>query len=188
MKIAGKTKKRIDKDFVEIIGAQLIATTFGLIGGIFLTSAADKLYLIPGLLVLIPGFLEMHGNILGSLAARLGTALHTRKISPELKNSPFIKENVFATVSLGIIVGLFLGLLAFLITKMVFGVVDVKIIFVAVFALILSLVIELPLTLISTFWFFRKGYDPDDVMGPYVTTSGDVISILSLLVALWVVL
>jgi len=44
--------------------------------------------------------------------------------------------------------------------------------------------IEIPLTLFTTFYLFRKGHDPNNIMGPFITSTGDVTSIISLLIAL----
>lgn len=41
----------------------------------------------PGLLVLIPGAIGMRGNIFGSFASRLSTALHIGIIDPKFNHS-----------------------------------------------------------------------------------------------------
>ena len=76
---------------------------------------------------------------------------------------------------------------AYFASGFIFHVSDVGIILVALIAGILSNIIEVPLTIIVTFWLFRHGHDPNNIMGPYVTTTGDIISILSLLVAVLIV-
>jgi cation transporter-like permease len=40
--------------------------------------------------------------------------------------------------------------------------------------------LEIPLTIYTTIWLFKHKFDPEDIMGPYVTTLGDIISILSI--------
>lgn len=47
--------------------------------------------------------------------------------------------------------------------------------------------IEIPLALFATFYLFRKGHDPNNVMGPLITSTGDVISIVSLLAAVAII-
>ena len=73
MRILGKTK--IEKDFLEISFSQLLSITGGVIAGTFLVSLIDNFGLISGLFILFPGLLELHGNIYGSLSARLGNLL-----------------------------------------------------------------------------------------------------------------
>lgn len=184
MKVLGKKREKIiDKDFFEISVSELISVTGGIIAGIFLLGLIDKLSLIPGLLILLPGFLEMHGNIAGSLAGRLSIALYTKKIKPKFKKSRFLTDNILATIFLVIIVSLVLGLVAYLAVYYFSNINDIRVLYIALFAAILTIILEMPITILSTFWLFRHKYDPDDIMGPYVTTLGDIISILSLFLA-----
>lgn len=189
MRVIGKTKKRfIDKDFSEILSAEFVSTTGGIIGGLLLITLLDKLYLLPGLLVILPGFLETHGNILGSLAARIGTALHTKRLKPKGEHSRYIKSNTYATILEAILSGIILGVIAYLITHLIFKVQSPYLILVSLLAVILAIAIEIPLVIAATFWLFKHGYDPDDMMGPYVTTLGDILGIASLLFAVAVLL
>ncbi|MEK6812831.1 MAG: magnesium transporter, partial [Nanoarchaeota archaeon] len=143
---------------------------------------------IPSLLILLPGYLEMHGNLLGSLAGRLSTALQLHKIPRRFSWNTFVHDNILATFVLGVIVAFVLGLLAYFLTWFIMGEATPAIIAIALIALIVSLLIEIPLTVAATYFSYHHGYDPDDVMGPYVTTLGDFIGILALLLTFWVVL
>ncbi len=184
MAILGKKREKvIDKDFFEISISELISVTGGIIAGVFLLSLIDKLSLIPGLLILLPGFLEMHGNITGSLAGRLSTALSRKKIKPKFTKSKFLIDNILATVFLVLVVSLVLGLVAYLAVYLFSNINDIRVLYIALFAAILTIILEIPITILSTFWLFRHKYDPDDIMGPYVTTLGDIISIISLFLA-----
>ena len=64
-----------DKDFKEILFSQSMAVIGGIIAGTLLALYTDKILLIPGMVILIPGFLEMRGNISGTLSARLSSGL-----------------------------------------------------------------------------------------------------------------
>jgi len=174
-------------EFKEIFTGEIISITGGLIGGTLLSTLENKLLLIPGLLILIPGFLEMRGNISGSLASRLSSALHLGKIEPRIKKERFVLENVAAAFFLALIVGFVLGVISMIGVYIIFKVVYFPIIYVGIIAAIISNLIEIPSTVFTTFWLFRKGYDPDNIMGPYVTTTGDIISLLALLIAVLVV-
>ena len=179
IRVLGKTKKR-DKDFYEILSAVTISVTIGILAGFLLTKFVDKLYLIPGLLIILPGFLETQGNIMGSLGARIGTSLNVGRVKKE--TTTFIKGNIIASIFLAIIVGFVLGLAGFLTTYLVFGIVDYNLLFIIPIACILAVIIEIPLVIWTSFWLFRKGYDPDDIVGPYVVAIGDVISVVSLFI------
>ena len=82
-----------DKDFKEILFSQSMAVIGGIIAGTLLALYTDKILLIPGMVILIPGFLEMRGNISGTLSARLssGLFLGVFKSSKE-KRFPFISN------------------------------------------------------------------------------------------------
>jgi mgtE-like transporter len=70
---------------------------------------------------------------------------------------------------------------------MLFGIYDYRIIGIALIAGLLSNLIEIPLTVLTTFWLFRHGHDPNNIMGPYVTTTGDISSIISIFVAVLII-
>jgi len=174
-------------DFKEIMTAEFISTTGGIFAGFLLGTYINKLDLIPGLFILLPGFLEMRGNISGSLSARLSAALFLNAIKPKLSKQRLLKGNVIATFILVFSLSTILGIIAYFISSIFFNVNNVSIIFVALIAGIISNLIEIPLTIVTTFWLYKRGYDPNNIMGPYVTTSGDIISVVSLLLALAIV-
>jgi mgtE-like transporter len=176
------------KDFLEILSGELIAVTGGLLAGLSLAIFKDKLLLIPGLFILLPGLLEMRGNISGSLAARIGSALHLGTLSANAKyNNKIIVRNIFASFLLVIFVSLVLGSLAYVATLIFFKIQFIEIIYISVFAAIFSNIILLPLTIKTSLWLYKKGHDPDNIMGPYITTIGDVVCILAILLAITIV-
>ncbi|PIN86846.1 hypothetical protein COV19_02470 [Candidatus Woesearchaeota archaeon CG10_big_fil_rev_8_21_14_0_10_44_13] len=174
-------------DFKEISAGQFVSITGGLIAGIILASIKDDLLLVPGLLILIPGFLEMKGNVNGSLASRLSSALHIGRIKPKIDNSPFIRENLLASLILVLLVGTVLGVASLAATYIYFHVFYIKIVYIAILTSLISDILSIPLTTVTCFWLFKKGYDPDNIMGPYVTTTGDIISLIALFLAAWVI-
>ncbi len=176
-----------DKSFKEIMTSQIALILCGLFTGTILAVYTDNLLLIPGMIVLLPGFLEMRGNISGSFASRLSSGLFLGVIKPKRYRTKIIKGNLIASFALVIIVSLLLGLMAFAFTYAVFHEATLSIIVIAVVAAIIANIIEIPLTLFTTFYFFRKGHDPNNIMGPFVTSTGDLSSIIALLIALVVV-
>lgn len=186
MKILGK--KRIDKDLVEISFSELLSVTGGIIGGVFLVGLLENFSLVAGLFILFPGLLEMHGNIYGSLSARLSNLLLLGKLNDKRERNYFIRQNIIASFFLVLFISFILGLISYLFIYLVFGVNNAIIIYVSVLSSILGSFVEVPLTIYTTFWFYRHKFDPEDVMGPYVTTLGDIISIVSLVVVIGVLI
>lgn len=176
-----------DKDFKEMFWAQIASTVGGLLAGFLLAVYTDKLLLLPGMLVLLPGFLEMRGNISGTLASRLSSGLFLEVINPRKPTTKIIKGNLIASFMLAIFISLVLGILAFLLTGLVLGIWNEKIVALSLIAGIIANLVEIPLTFLSTFYLFRRGIDPNNLMGPLLTSTGDVSSILALLIALWII-
>lgn len=176
-----------DTNFKEIFSSQIVSVFGGLIAGTFLAFYTDKLLLIPGMLILLPGFLEMRGNISGSFASRLSSGLFLGFIKPGKLKTGIIRGNLISSFLLAIIVSLSLGLIAFLINYVTLKTLTPEIIFLPLIAGIIANSIEIPLTLALTFYLFKKGHDPNNIIGPFVTSTGDITSILSLLVALLII-
>ena len=101
------------KDFREILSSQMVSIIGGLMAGIALAIYTDKLLLIPGMLIMLPGFLEMRGNISGSFASRLSSGLFLGVIKPGRIKTKIIKGNLLASFLLAILVSFALGLIAF---------------------------------------------------------------------------
>ena len=169
------------KQFEGEVFVEIISATGGIFAGSMLALSIGKIELLPGLLILLPGFLEMRGNISGSLSARLSAALFLKYTKPKIKNNFLLKENVISAVALALIVSFFLGAVAFLISYYIFGIYSLSIIYIAMIAGIISNLIEIPVTVLTTFWLFRHGHDPNNVMGPYLTALGDIVSVASIL-------
>ncbi|MBS3163614.1 magnesium transporter [Candidatus Woesearchaeota archaeon] len=175
------------EEFKEIFSSQLACIFGGLLIGTILAVYTDELLLIPGMLILIPGFLEMRGNISGAFASRLSSGLFLGVINPKHNNTKLIRGNLLASFFLAILVSLSLGLIAFGFNYIMLNILTPKIILIPLIAGIIVNAIEIPLTLFVTFYLFRKGHDPNNIMGPFITSTGDVTSIISLLIALVII-
>lgn len=173
-----------DKDFKEIFSSQIVSIIGGLFAGFILAIFTNKLLLIPGMLILIPGLLEMRGNISGSFASRLASGLFLGVIKPGNKKSKLINGNLVASFFLALIVSLALGVIAYLFNSIIFHIYMPKIILISLVSGVIANFIEIPLALSATFYLFRKGHDPNNIMGPFITSTGDIITILSLVIGM----
>lgn len=174
----------VNKDFRDIFMSQIVSLLVGLLAGTLLAVLAHRILLIPGIFIILPGFLGMRGNISGTFASRLSSGLFLKVINPKKTNTTIIKGNLWASFSLVVFVSLALGIIAFFFNLLVFHLSTPKIIVLPLLAGIIANAIEIPTTLFATMYLFRKGHDPDNIMGPFVTSTGDVTSIISLLIAL----
>ncbi|MEM0320291.1 MAG: hypothetical protein QXS67_02625, partial [Candidatus Nezhaarchaeales archaeon] len=66
---------------------QFVSLTINILAGIGLALMRGALEELPGMLIMIPAFLQMRGAIGGTLASRLSSALHMGIIEPRLKFS-----------------------------------------------------------------------------------------------------
>lgn len=180
-----KTSKLFDKGFKEIFSAQFFAIIGGLIAGVVLAVYTDKIFLVPGMLIILPGFMAMRGNISGTFASRISSGLFLKVISPKNTHTDLVKGNIRGSFTLGVIVSLILGVIAFLFNYFILNVLAPLIIFIPLLAGILSNLILTPLTFFATVYLFKKGHDPNNIIGPFVTTVGDVTSIISLLLVVF---
>lgn len=180
--------KIFDKDFKEIFSSQIATLLGGLISGTLLAIYTDKIFLLPGMLIIFPGFMEMRGNICGSLASRLtsGLFLGIIKSGSGIKTK-IIKGNLFASLFLVILISIVLGLSAFFINFFILQIYTPKIILIPLLAGLIANMIEIPITIFTTLYLYKNGHDPNNIMGPFVTTIGDITSILSLLIAISIV-
>jgi len=176
-----------DKTFKEILIFQIISILGGLIVGTILAVYTDKIFIIPSMLIIIPGILQMRENISGSFASRLSSGLFLKVIKPNKTQTKIIKGNLYASFFLAILTSLMIGLIAFFFNYLFTHTILFKIIMIPLIAGIIANTIEIPLTLFTTLYLFKKGYDPNNIMGPFVTSTGDIISILSILITMMII-
>jgi mgtE-like transporter len=170
----------------ESFFSEVLSISGGTIAGFFLASSAMQNVLrnFPGLLLMVPGFLGLRGNILGAVSARIGTGLHTGLIKPEITLRGDTAVNFVASLFLSTLVNTLIGAFAYLVS-VVLGVDAVlwKLMLVGAVSGALASVVVGPFTIVLTILVFRRGIDPDSVMGPLVTSVGDITAVICLFLA-----
>jgi mgtE-like transporter len=170
----------------ESFFSEVLSISGGTLAGLFLASSAMQHLLenFPGLLIMIPGFLGLRGNILGAVSARIGTGLHTGLIEPKITLKGDTAMNLVASLLLSMFVNTLIGVLTYFVS--VFLGMDAvlwKLIVVGALSGALASVIVGPFTIMLTILVFRRGIDPDSVMGPLVTSVGDITAVICLFLA-----
>jgi len=176
-----------DKDFNEILSGQILSLIGGLAAGILLAIYTDNLLLVPAMFILIPGFFELRGNISGSLSARISSGLFLGVIKPKISNSDLLRGNIVASFVLSILICALLGVLAFLVEYVIFHISFPEIILISVIAGLIANFVTIIFSVCLTFYLFNKGHDPNNIMGSFLTTVGDIASVLSLILAMVIV-
>lgn len=170
--------------FISLGGGIFAGTVLGTEGMV------DAFERIPGLLLLLPAFLATRGNVYGSLGARLASGLHQGLIEPLVQLERRLVNAVTASFINGISISIFIGVLSWAITSIIRPGADpslvmlVGIMFLA--GLLTSFVMIIGLVIL-VFAGYTRGVDPDNLVGPIVTTLGDVFGVVFLYVSILVV-
>ena len=140
---------------------------------------ANFLDILPGLIVLIPAIMGLKGNIDVTLGSRLGSAAHMGLIAPGNIWNQETKQNLFASISIGIIMAIIAGVFAY-ITCWLLGLPKLEVyelIGIALIAGTMAGVILAFLTVGIMIVAFKRGLDPDNITAPSLATVGDIITL-----------
>ena len=172
---------KISRILKESTPVLVITVIISIIAGFVLNGNEQVLRSLPGMLIIIPAFLNMGGSMSGVLSSRLSSGLHLGYISPSFKKTKFLTRNLEASYLTGFISFLVLGFFA--------GFINISLglqVNLLVFSLIIlvagmvTVIILSVLSVIFSYYSWSKGIDPDDVVIPLLTTIGDSIGIFFL--------
>jgi len=170
------------------LGASLVG---GLIAGVVLGGMEAELQAVPGLLVAVPALLATRGNVYGSLGARLSTGLHQGLIEPHVElGDERLRAAAVAALANGLLACAVAAVAVFLVLTALGDRVAPVATLVAV-SLLSGLLSGIALTVVVVLVVlvgYRRGHDPDSLVGPVVTTTGDVFGVAFLLLSVRFVL
>ncbi len=168
--------------FVALIIGVLVASS----GGLILASAEATLAKLPGLLLLLPGAIALRGNIFGSMGSRLGTAAHTGTFGLSYRIESVLIQNLLVSGSLSLISSFVLAILAKG-TASAFGLSSAMtladFIVISVIGGLLSSIVLAVVTILLSVGSVKFEWDLDNVVAPLVTTTGDLLTVPSLILA-----
>lgn len=165
----------------------LVSLVAGLFAGTILGSETMRRGIgqVPGLLLLLPAFLATRGGVYGSLGARLSTGLHQGLIEPDFELKGPLRNAVVASFVNGMTVSVFIAVVAFAVLRVLGREGSlIELVGIMVVAGLLSAVLMLSVLLTVILLGYRRGLDPDNVIGPIVTTLGDVFGVAFLMVGI----
>lgn len=165
----------------EIFISEVFSLGVGLVAGSILAVYVGKLNIIPGLFIVLPGFLELASSISSSLSSRITAGLALGVI--KTIDNRIVRGNIAASFILMLIVTPVLGFFGNVLEYAFFGTVEYNLILPSLLAGLATWIILIPFTIFATFKLFKDGNDPNNIMGPIITSIGDVVGIASLLVA-----
>jgi len=165
----------------ETTFAMLVSATVSILAGLFLQVEVERFLTFPFLLSLIPPINDMGGNIGSMLGARLSSALHLGLIRPRIERQRALDENVAGSIGSGLF-SFFAAGVVLLVWGMVKGIVGPLRFFLT---FIMAGAILTPIIVVCTIFItvisYVKRLDPDNVVGPLITSIADVLGVLVLL-------
>ncbi|MFD1647007.1 magnesium transporter [Haloarchaeobius litoreus] len=171
------------REALPALGASVVG---GLFAGLVLGGMRSELQQVPGLLVLVPALLATRGNVYGSLGARLATGLHQGLLEPRIDlGNERLRGAIAAAITNGLFVSLFAATAAYVLLGLL-GEAAAPLSTLVAVSLLAGLLsgITLTVAVVSVvFVGFRRGQNPDTLVGPIVTTTGDVFGMAFLLLA-----
>ncbi len=179
------TAKDVYRDALPVILVSLVA---GLFAGTILGSETMRngIESVPGLLLLLPAFLATRGGVYGSLGARLSSGLHQGVIEPRFSLDERLSNAIIASFINGMVVSVFIAVVAFVVLALLGQTGSlIQLVGIMIIAGLLSAVLMLSVLITVVMVGYRRGLDPDNIVGPVVTTLGDVFGVLFLLVGIY---
>jgi len=147
------------------------------LAGLSLHTSVEILIQYPVFLMLIPGLMDLRGNVYGALGYRLTTALHIGETEPRIL-SKFNLYNVLISYSVTIIASVIMALLAYIISASL-GLSSpglLTLLFISLASSTIVYLILTPLTTLSIILLFKTGRDPTDFVASIVTGVGDALT------------
>lgn len=187
----------IGRVYREAMPFLLLTALAELLAGSLLIRVEESVVTLVGFFVLVPGLMQLRGNISTSLAQRLGSATHLGTISWKQGLNAPLKANIKASFILVTIVSFFLGLGAYGVSFITMsfaggqvGQVRSPLLFISI-AMITALfasLVQVTITVLVSLLAHARGLDPDNITIPVVAAIGDIITVICLLTAIWIII
>lgn len=167
----------------ESLPILLVALGGGLFAGLVLEQIIESVERFPGLLVMVPVFLATRGNVYGALGGRIASGLHQGLIEPRIQRDDRLMNAVIASFINGIGISIVIGVITWLALAALGreSALLVELVAIMLIAGVLTSVVMIVGLLALIFAGFKYGYDPDNLVGPIVTTLGDIFGMMFLL-------
>ncbi|SDK42652.1 magnesium transporter [Natronorubrum texcoconense] len=173
----------------EALPILLIALGGGLFAGLVLEGILESVERFPGLLVMVPVFLATRGNVYGALGGRISSGLHQGLIEPRFEWNDRLVNAVLASFINGIGISIVIGVVTWAALLVIGWEVAAlyELVGIMLIAGVLTSVVLIFGLLALIFLGYKYGYDPDNLVGPIVTTLGDIFGMLFMLFAIGLV-
>lgn len=175
---------------VESIPMLFICGVIGTLTGITLNMNLERLILLPAILVIIPPFLGESNALSGILSARLSSMLHIGTVEPKSSPDKQVSANFAVIYLLSVFFFLVVGLLSY-VASIHLGIPTPNLLKMLALSLLGGILGTTFLNLASYYIAiitFRFGLDPDNDTIPLITSLTDVVGVLCLLFAMYIII
>lgn len=164
--------------FREAFTVHYIGILGSLGAGLILSGLASMLEIIPGLALLLPGALGARGTIHSALGSRLSSAIHLGRAGDFSFHNPIIRKNADITHKATLFISLVLAFIGLAFAAVFhISVSPFLLIFISVAGGAVAGIILIIITNIVAFGTFKRGWDPDNLTAPFISTLGDFITV-----------
>jgi len=174
----------------ESLPVLTICAAISVLSGAFLGDNQELFRTLPGILVIVPSFIAVNGNISSVMSSRLSSALHTGLIKPHFRGKGVLRVNIFSMILIASVVFTVLGFVGGAINYAISGEAFSVEVFpmITLVAGLVTVSILLVGSILTSYLTYRRGLDPDNVVVPILTTVGDFVGIVVLLLIAGVVI
>ena len=171
---------KVGSHFLQIFFILILCGLLEIVAGRNLGSMDSLFMSLPGLIIMVPPLLGLRGNLSGSFASRLGSGVHLGVIDFDNRDQTWreIYENLKAGLILTFLLPMVIAVFAHLVCMATgLGSIGmVKLISIAISTSLCSWILLTMVTIAVTWFFTKRGVDPDNVTTPIVATIGDFVT------------
>ena len=173
----------------ETLPILIIALGGGLFAGLVLEGMLESVERFPGLLVMVPVFLATRGNVYGALGGRISSGLHQGIINPKFERNERLINAIIASFINGIGISIVIGFISWGALNLLGrdSAMLTELVGIMLIAGFLTSFVMIGGLLLLIFTGYKLGYDPDNLVGPIVTTLGDIFGMAFLFLSVAVI-
>jgi len=156
-----------------------LSLLFDIIAGSFLGVSFEKLMVsYPTILFILPALMGLRGNVFGSLGSRISTSLYLGSAEPSFSDKLVRNDILFSiwAATIPAFILLTVASLRFPEPELI-----IKTFYIILGSSVSISVILGILTAVIVIQSFKAGFDPDNLVGPAITTFADLVSIPSII-------
>jgi mgtE-like transporter len=186
-------KYTVRKILIESLPVLLVVLVFALAAGQFLDTTLEGLKTIfPLILLMVPAFIDITGDLAGVVGARITSHLYTGELDKGFRPYRLLLSNLIAILLVSTTAYAFLGVCVIAITLgfepivgPIFPIAGFPQLFIAILlAGILATALTSLIGLLAARVVYRSGRDPDSIIPPLTTTVGDLLGIVFVALAI----